>query len=185
MSQLAATAFFDDELFGDWIHPNRNQYPEDVHLYWLKRLRKGWDLPFNHFLVTTVQDPEEGEVVTGMAQWMRKGEGGAGAPGMEEVEKKRGEEVEAELEREGLRNRAADPKMEDCLERGYPFIAHHWKGNVHLSASVFPLLPFFFGGGVSFFAMACTCCELWMLDWRADGWDRQEERMLRSHMARR
>jgi hypothetical protein len=42
MSQIGAEAFFDDELFGPLIHPHRNEFPDDMHLYWLKRIHRDW-----------------------------------------------------------------------------------------------------------------------------------------------
>jgi hypothetical protein len=70
-------AFFDDNLFGDIIHPHRTKYPGDVNLYWIRRAcldiwkyRSAW-------LVAVVGDVTLGqEIVVGVAQWERLGHGG-------------------------------------------------------------------------------------------------------------
>jgi len=125
VAQLAATAFWSDELFGDLIHPYRSKYPDDMHLYWLKQMRKVWGAPSNHFLVTTVQADDGSEIVTGMAWWSRKGKD---AP-----EYKPLEDEQIELPQ----NRAADPAMEDVLGRSHGFTSHLWEGLADYSISFF------------------------------------------------
>jgi len=67
-SKVCARAFWDDNLFGDIIHPHRQKYPDDMHLYWLKRLRADLRDPDTHILVATA--PDGGDVV-GVGQWIR------------------------------------------------------------------------------------------------------------------
>jgi len=102
MAKIAAQAFFDDELLGDLIHPHRHQYPEDMHLWWLKRMRKGWTDPRNHFLVSTSKDGE----VAAWVQWMRKGISSDGRQVVEQT---------VELPED----RAADPEYVGALEKAY------------------------------------------------------------------
>ncbi|KAK3068145.1 hypothetical protein LTR53_014517 [Teratosphaeriaceae sp. CCFEE 6253] len=113
MSKLAAQAFFDDELFGDVIHPHRDRYPEDTYLYWLARLRQNWGDPNQHFFISTVDGHDE--EIAGWAQFLRKSASAkkdTAQPGISDLPL----------------NRAADEEREDILERQYSYIAHEWSG---------------------------------------------------------
>ncbi|KAK4549413.1 hypothetical protein LTR36_006410 [Oleoguttula mirabilis] len=70
MAKIAAAAFFDDELFGDLMHPHRQQGLDDIHLWWLERIQKGWDDPSSHFLISTTPASQHGnEEIAAWAQW--------------------------------------------------------------------------------------------------------------------
>src|ERR1700709_1027240 len=72
-SKVCAAAFFDESLFGDIIHPFRHQYPEDCHLYWLKRFNAEFAKVDNHFFVATTPGINGAdETVVGLAHWVRK-----------------------------------------------------------------------------------------------------------------
>lgn len=76
IAQVMSLAFFEDNLFGELIHPYRQQYPEDVDLYWLRRARVNyWDYRWK-WLVAVERDANGKEVIIGIAQWARLGEGG-------------------------------------------------------------------------------------------------------------
>lgn len=69
-------AFWDDGMFGDFIHPHRNAYPGDMDLWWLRRARVNfWDYAWQ-WMVAVERDENGEETVAGIAQWIRKGEGG-------------------------------------------------------------------------------------------------------------
>ncbi|KAF2860640.1 hypothetical protein K470DRAFT_264252 [Piedraia hortae CBS 480.64] len=109
-SKVCAAAFWDDNVFGEMIHPYRSQYPDDVHIYWLKRLRQVLGKQDHDILVAV---NENGEVV-GLAHWIRKR---AGQP----------DDVDEGVQ-DVTPNRAADPKMENVIERLDPFVGHIWSG---------------------------------------------------------
>lgn len=111
-SKVCARAFWDDNLFGDIIHPHRQMYPDDMHLYWLKRLRADLRDPDTHILVATA--PDGGNVV-GLGQWIRM-------RASQKDEKITGNQKEEEEEAKLPPNRAADPQQEDIIERVYPVI---------------------------------------------------------------
>lgn len=76
ISHVLARAFWDDNLNGDLIHPRRNEYPDDVELYWLRRGRVNyWDYTWK-WLVAVSHDEKGSETIVGIAQWARLGEGG-------------------------------------------------------------------------------------------------------------
>lgn len=76
IAHILAKAFWEDNLFGQLIHPHRNEYPDDVDLYWLRRARINfWD-PRRRWLVATDKDKSSQEIIVGIAQWERLGDGG-------------------------------------------------------------------------------------------------------------
>ena len=134
MAKVAAQAFFNDELFGDLIHPYRHLYPDDVHLFFLKRIRKGWADPANHLLVSTAPSAQgEGEEVAAWIQWTRK---------RADAHNDEHPADHTELEDQLPENRAASKDEEDVLERSYPCYADiEWTGSSRhsLSRSVSPV----------------------------------------------
>ncbi|KAK6437046.1 hypothetical protein LTR95_006758 [Oleoguttula sp. CCFEE 5521] len=108
-SQVCARAFDSDNLFGELIHKYRRQYPEDVHIYFLRRFLSKFPKPDNTFLVST----DENDVIVGLAHWcrFRAGEG----------------DDEQPIGDHGLPpNRAADPENEDIIERSMKYAEHFW-----------------------------------------------------------
>ncbi|KAM0408554.1 hypothetical protein ACHAPD_012030 [Fusarium lateritium] len=64
IAHVMSKAFWDDELF------------DDPHLYWLRRARVNyWDYRWR-FIVAVAKDSSGKEVIAGIAQWERLGEGG-------------------------------------------------------------------------------------------------------------
>ena len=69
-------AFFDDEIIGDIMHPNRRQFPEHVYWFLLRGVRERfWDWR-HQFMVVVTKDSQNKEVVVGAADWRRLGNGG-------------------------------------------------------------------------------------------------------------
>lgn len=67
--------FFDDEVIGEIMHPNRKQFPEDVYWFLLRGVRERyWDWT-HQFIVATVEEAGK-ERVVGAADWRRLGERG-------------------------------------------------------------------------------------------------------------
>lgn len=77
IAHVMAQAFWHDNLFGEHIHPHRDEHPADVDLYWLRRARVSfWDYRCR-WLVAVVREGADGrEVIAGAAQWCRLGPGG-------------------------------------------------------------------------------------------------------------
>ncbi|KAI7197263.1 hypothetical protein KC343_g2896 [Hortaea werneckii] len=129
-AKVCAKAFFDTELFGEVIHPYRHQYPDDMHLYWLKNFRSGLKRRDNHILVATVSEPEESQpTVVGVAQWIRR----RAQPYIQDQPSSSASSSEQngaaeELDEELPPNRAADPAKLDVLQRVGPFVDHKWSG---------------------------------------------------------
>ncbi|KAK4580139.1 hypothetical protein LTR86_000342 [Recurvomyces mirabilis] len=117
MSEIAAQAFWDDELFGELIHPYRQEHPEGVRLYWLALIRKAWNDPASHFLVSTVGEGDS-QTVAAWAEWIRKGR-------KDEVEDPKKKQAEWPVLPP---NRAAHPERIHYLERSYDYISHQWSG---------------------------------------------------------
>jgi len=70
-------AFFDDEIIGDIMHPNRKEHPEDVYWFLLRGVRERfWDWR-HQFMVVVTKDEKCNEKVVGAADWRRLGNGGA------------------------------------------------------------------------------------------------------------
>ncbi|KAI7544135.1 hypothetical protein KC331_g6986 [Hortaea werneckii] len=126
-ARVCAKAFFDTELFGEVIHPYRHQYPDDMHLYWLKNFRRGLNRKDNYILVATVSEPGESQPrIVGVAQWIRRR---ARAGSQDQSSSTSSEQNKAEEEQEELPpNRAADPAKLDVLQRVGPFVDHKWSG---------------------------------------------------------
>lgn len=77
ISHVLAKAFWDDLFIGAQMNPHRDEYPQDVDLGWLRKARVNfWNYRWR-FVVAVDKDPASGkDVVVGVAQWSRKGDGG-------------------------------------------------------------------------------------------------------------
>ncbi|UKZ61283.1 uncharacterized protein TrAtP1_002550 [Trichoderma atroviride] len=131
VAHILAKAFWEDNLFGQMIHPHRNEYPDDVDLYWLRRARVNfWD-PRRRWLVATEKDKSGQEVIVGIAQWERLGDGG------KKLERWTLDprNISKPLSSAAMKihamvwpNRASDPGVEDIIERSYPHFDSIWSG---------------------------------------------------------
>ncbi|KAH8722883.1 hypothetical protein GQ44DRAFT_657805 [Phaeosphaeriaceae sp. PMI808] len=135
MARIMSLAFWNDQLFGEMIHPNREKYPKDSDLYWLRDARVNfWDRHYK-FLVAVTPDTEAPgkEKVIGVAQWERFGEG-AKKLGLDRAEydprnlmKPLMTKAMAVHERL-YPNRAVSPVNKDVIERAYSFFDSVWSG---------------------------------------------------------
>ncbi|KAF1828283.1 acyl-CoA N-acyltransferase [Decorospora gaudefroyi] len=127
MAALLATAFFEESLFGQTIHPYRHAHPADVKIFWSEKVRKAWSTPNQRLLVATTTLPENGseEKITGVAIWERQGD----------------DEGRKVVEREWVgvdpqafpplppTNNAISPTKRTILTDAYPFFSHFWHGS--------------------------------------------------------
>ncbi|KAL6890074.1 acyl-CoA N-acyltransferase [Trichoderma evansii] len=131
IAHVLAQAFWEDNLFGQLIHPHRNEYPDDVDLYWLRRARVNfWDYR-RRWLVATDKDKSGQEVIVGIAQWERLGDGGkkldCGYLDPRNISKPLSS-VAMKIHALVWPNRASDPIEEDIIERSYPHFDKVWSG---------------------------------------------------------
>ncbi|KUI57215.1 hypothetical protein VP1G_04565 [Cytospora mali] len=116
VAHLMSLAFWDDALCGQRIHPHREDHPDDVDLW----------------IVAVDRDGGGREVIVGIAQWSRFGEGG------KELELRWFDprnllrpffQIAMKIHARIWPNRASDPVDEDILERAYPYFAQAWAGD--------------------------------------------------------
>ena len=75
IASVWADAFFDDELIGDIMHPNRKEYPQDIYWFLLRGIRERfWDWR-HQFVIVTAKNGADDRIV-GAADWRRLGDGG-------------------------------------------------------------------------------------------------------------
>ncbi|ROW18190.1 hypothetical protein VPNG_00244 [Cytospora leucostoma] len=136
IARVLSLAFWDDPLCGQRIHPYREKHPGDVDLYWLRRARVNfWDWRWRWVVAVDRVgdgDGEDGrEVIAGIAQWSRFGEGGRRLElGWFDPRNLLRPLFQVAMKIHALLwpNRASDPVDEDVLERAYPFIKQAWSG---------------------------------------------------------
>lgn len=89
MAALCAAAWFDEALFGPLLHPYRDQYPNDVQIYWHNCIRRHFNKP-NEIVFVAVTTENGKEKVVGAGVWQRQGDD-AGAQKVKETWKSPGE----------------------------------------------------------------------------------------------
>ncbi|KAI5240777.1 hypothetical protein E4T43_05853 [Aureobasidium subglaciale] len=128
-AHVCAHAFFDEDLFGQRIHPNRSAFHGDVYLFFLRQLRK--DFFDGHSTVMISHPKDQLACVTGVAIWTRKGPGGERMAASQSWSAWfTGRFLLPAYNWLGSLiwpNRAADPAMLDVLDRAMPFTEHYWK----------------------------------------------------------
>jgi len=72
IAHIWSRAFFDDEIIGQLMHPNRNEYPDDIYYFLLRGIRERYFDWRHQFKVVVNGDGK----VAGAADWRRLGEGG-------------------------------------------------------------------------------------------------------------
>ncbi|KAH9874833.1 hypothetical protein J1614_004320 [Plenodomus biglobosus] len=81
VAKVWTAAFFDDEIIGDLMHPNRRQYPDDLYWFLLRGIREHFWNWRNHLVIATIVTTDEqghsNEGIAGAADWRRLGDGGA------------------------------------------------------------------------------------------------------------
>ena len=130
-AKLLAEAFHDDHMFGSFVHPRQDEYPEDVYLYWLRFLRKIYYTEPGEYLVVSYKYPtsaEQSAIVTGIAHWIRNY---SNAPSASWTSRLMLPLVERYNKAEDLvwRNRAIDHQNDAVIPLGNPFFLHHWTGS--------------------------------------------------------
>ncbi|KAF2034172.1 hypothetical protein EK21DRAFT_97647 [Setomelanomma holmii] len=127
LGSLCAAAFFNESLFGATIHPYRNQYPDDVALFWRNWARTDLRDPRKKVIVstTTIDDQEK---ILGVATWQRQGDDEGAQKVMSEW-KDPGPDAFEEIDLSA--NRAKDPAKEGILAAAFPYFKHFWDGEKH------------------------------------------------------
>jgi GNAT superfamily N-acetyltransferase len=127
-SKFLAKAFKDEDLFGVYMHPRRNEYPDDMYLHFLNKLRIGWASgPNNHFLVSYKKDDRGREILTGIARWQRLSATNA-VPNLYTTASLNAMKAYIWCESFIYPNRAADLSRTGILAKMGPFVGHHWTG---------------------------------------------------------
>lgn len=127
-SKFLAKAFRDEDLFGVYMHPKRTEYPDDMYLQFLNKLRIGWASgPSNHFLVSFKKDANGQEILTGIARWQRMSAANA-TPSLYTIASLNAMKAYIYLESFIYPNRAVDPTRVSILARVAPYIEHFWTG---------------------------------------------------------
>ena len=129
-SKLLAAAFHDDYLFGEFIHPHRNEYPDDAYLYYLRWLRETYySEPGEYLIVTysTIAETSKEDHITGIAHWIRNYSKPPRASLISQAVVKAISVYNA-AEDYIYPNRAIDYSHADVLPLGNPFFEHHWTG---------------------------------------------------------
>ncbi|EMD87214.1 hypothetical protein COCC4DRAFT_27631 [Bipolaris maydis ATCC 48331] len=128
---LCARAFYNEDLFGRVMHPHRDQYPDDLQIYWREVVRRDWAAPRNRVFVVVrprnpeqhQQDKEEDEVV-GMAIWQRQGNDATA----QKIIKEHIDPTPLFSPVSPRKNRAADPTKKDHLTNSAKYTQHYWTG---------------------------------------------------------
>ncbi|KAL1612385.1 hypothetical protein SLS60_000611 [Paraconiothyrium brasiliense] len=131
MARVWHAAFFDDEIIGELMHPNRKEHPEDVYWFLLRGLRERfWDWRHQFVLVTVQEDGKE--KIAGAADWRRLGEGGRRRE-LANVDPRNlispALNVYHSLSLRLFPNRAADPKNAEWLTAAVANSEKYWTGD--------------------------------------------------------
>jgi len=128
-SKVLAAAFKDEALFGGHFHPRRAEFPDDMHLFFLQKLRVDWARTSTPDLrISLSHPPSDPTNITGVAIWARKrATPKADSPSVAAKVK----EMEALNAAEAAQtpNRAAEVKNQGILAAAEKFIEHHWSGS--------------------------------------------------------
>lgn len=128
-SKILAAAFMNEPLFGGEFHPYRAQYPDDMHLFFLQKLRVDWarsGSPNLHIALS--HPPSDPSQITGVAIWLRKRSTPQPDSWSTAATVKAMEAANA-AEALVYRNRAAEPANHGMLEASAKFMKHHWSGS--------------------------------------------------------
>ncbi|KAI5359208.1 putative acyl-CoA N-acyltransferase [Septoria linicola] len=130
-SKCLARAFMNEGLFGKYMHPHRDQYPEDFYLKFLQMLRDAWAGGPDHQLVVSYTASNDNgsntETITGIAHWTRM----RAIPQSSLIGnvKKSVMSWYSYLESFIYPNRAIDHTRENILSEIGPFVSHFWTGS--------------------------------------------------------
>lgn len=130
---LCARAFYNEDLFGRVMHPHRDQYPEDLEIYWRAVVRRDWANPRNRVFVVVrrseSQPPQNGDKneedeVVGMAIWQRQGDDATA----QKIIQEHTDPTPLFAHVAPRQNRAADPSKKDHLANSAKYTQHYWSG---------------------------------------------------------
>ncbi|EON66771.1 hypothetical protein W97_06019 [Coniosporium apollinis CBS 100218] len=131
INAVCAAAFHDDELFGDMIHPLRDQYPEDfVHFFARRNRENWWDYAHEIWVATVIENGKE--KIAGMGEWERMGranEGwGIGWWDPRQLLKPAQHHLNTLSGRIWPNRAAKELRLENAFVEAHPFFHHHWSG---------------------------------------------------------
>ncbi|KAF2266266.1 acyl-CoA N-acyltransferase [Lojkania enalia] len=132
VAKLCAAAFYEDELFGPLMHPQRADYYEDYECFFTRRMRENWWDWTHVWWVATVQENGE-EVVVGVAEWELMGSV-ADKHKLASLDPRRtimpAAKTLNQLSTMVQPNRAAnpDPVLRNPFPAAHHFFEHHWNG---------------------------------------------------------
>ncbi|EME85636.1 uncharacterized protein MYCFIDRAFT_213937 [Pseudocercospora fijiensis CIRAD86] len=117
---------FSPMLFGIYMHPHRNQYPDDMYLEFLKMARSAYFSGPDSYVLVSYEDSTE--AITGLAHWRRLR---ANSPKQSWYRSSIKSAVDwyNYLESFIYPNRAADPESLGVLGRLGPFAVPFWTGS--------------------------------------------------------
>jgi ribosomal protein S18 acetylase RimI-like enzyme len=142
-SKILAEAFHNDNLFGEFVHPRRNEFPDDVYLYWLRFLREAYYTSPDEYLVVSYQEAnntsnnnkndtpnleQQNRTITGIAHWIRNYSNPPPTTWISTIALK-ATETYNKLEDIYYPNRALSKTNDAILPLGNPYFAHHWSGS--------------------------------------------------------
>lgn len=126
---ICARAFYNEDLFGRVMHPHRDQYPEDLEIYWRGVVRRDWASPRNRvFVVVCPKNPEqnqhdkEEDEVVGMAIWQRQGNDATA----QKIIQEHTDPTPLFQHIPARENRAADPTKKNHLADSAKYTEHYW-----------------------------------------------------------
>lgn len=124
-SKALAAGFENSELFGKYIHPYKDKYPNDMYLHFLRELRADYVAGPDHKVVVTYDATTN--KITGCAGWIRK-RATKPNPGIYYSVLSQAVSAYNYLESFIYPNRAAEPSRVNVLDRMEPYTEHHWSG---------------------------------------------------------
>lgn len=123
IAAICTRAFFDEDLFGRVIHPQRNKFPQDVQIFWHQWVRNDWSNPRNKIIVAVTTDETQQEKIIGAAIWQRQG----GDDGAQKVTDEWADPGPWPL-LPSTQNRALDPSKANILQESASYTKHYWDG---------------------------------------------------------
>jgi len=130
-SKVLAAAFKGEGLHGPFFHPYQEQYPDEMYLYFLQKLRLDWVAgPPDRRIILAIEGPAEqssAQTIAGVSIWERKRAEPRAHTLIKDANMKAMEWYNY-LESFIYPNRAAEPNNLTLLQRTDPFIKHHWTG---------------------------------------------------------
>ncbi|KAF2796993.1 acyl-CoA N-acyltransferase [Melanomma pulvis-pyrius CBS 109.77] len=132
LATLCSASFFDEDLFGQVMHPRRHEFPDDPALYWHQHIQNLWFDWRNQPFVAVMRDEKDGqEKIVGVAVWQRQGEGGKNMA-LSNVDPRNLAlpfvKLIHRLTSLLYPNRALDASKANLLSLSVPYSKHHWDG---------------------------------------------------------